>query len=47
MVCELVFLEVREDDGCEGGEKGRTFVYGPVVDRFPDLSEISELHVWV
>jgi hypothetical protein len=35
VVCELVLLEVREDDGCEGGEKGGAFVYRAVVYRFP------------
>jgi hypothetical protein len=43
VVCELVLLQVREDDGGEGGEQGGTFVYGAVVYRFPYLSSVSRL----
>ena len=35
VVCELVLFEVRENDGCEGGEQRRAFVYRAVVYRFP------------
>jgi hypothetical protein len=41
VVCELVLLEVREDDGCEGGEEGWAFVYRAVVNSFPDLFPFS------
>ena len=37
VVCELVLFQVREDDGCEGGEERRAFVYRAVVDRVPYL----------
>jgi hypothetical protein len=46
VVCELVLFQVREDDGSEGGEEGRAFVYGAVVDGFPDLSFVSKHRVW-
>lgn len=41
MVCELVLLEVGEDDGCEGGEEGGAFVYRAVVDSIPYLCRVS------
>ena len=35
VIGELVFLEVGEYDGCEGGEKRGAFVYGAVVYGVP------------
>lgn len=37
VVCELVLLQVGEDDGGEGGEEGGALVYRAVVDGVPYL----------
>jgi hypothetical protein len=47
VVCKLVLLEVREDDGGKGGEERGAFVDGAVVNRLPYLRYLADiLHTW-
>ena len=41
MVCEFVFLEVREDDGCEGGKERGALVDRAIVNGVPYLPCVS------